>query len=272
MLAALRSADVQFKIIKGGGHRLSEPHEIDAILQHRNRIAGASLVDLPCLPPPPLPATPLAPTSSLPMRWSAAPWRRSRPATIRRRRKAFEQAAKASLDKDPGDGAHVAAAGNMWIAAGQPGKAAFDARPGAGTARAGGRAARRGLARPRPRGRGAERPQDRPGQARPRPLQTIAERSVLLVFLRRAGDPRRRRGDRQDVDRQGAGACAHRTRRCCSKPATSPISPATTMRRAAIGSAPPPAIPTGPVGKAAAKAIEMLGVTPTVKSRAAHAA
>ena len=32
-LAALRSADVQLKIIKGGGHRLSEPHEIDAILQ-----------------------------------------------------------------------------------------------------------------------------------------------------------------------------------------------------------------------------------------------
>lgn len=32
-LAALRSADVQLKIIKGGGHRLSEPHEIDAILR-----------------------------------------------------------------------------------------------------------------------------------------------------------------------------------------------------------------------------------------------
>ncbi|WP_308515336.1 alpha/beta hydrolase [Sphingomonas flavescens] len=32
-LAALRSADVQLTIIKGGGHRLSEPHEIDAILR-----------------------------------------------------------------------------------------------------------------------------------------------------------------------------------------------------------------------------------------------
>jgi pimeloyl-ACP methyl ester carboxylesterase len=32
-LAALRSADVQLKIIKSGGHRLSEPHEIDAILR-----------------------------------------------------------------------------------------------------------------------------------------------------------------------------------------------------------------------------------------------
>jgi pimeloyl-ACP methyl ester carboxylesterase len=28
----LRSADVQLQVIKGGGHRLSEPHEIDAIL------------------------------------------------------------------------------------------------------------------------------------------------------------------------------------------------------------------------------------------------
>ncbi len=29
----LRSADVQVNVIKGGGHRLSEPHEIDAILR-----------------------------------------------------------------------------------------------------------------------------------------------------------------------------------------------------------------------------------------------
>ena len=32
-LRALRSADVQLLVIKGGGHRLSEPHEIDAILR-----------------------------------------------------------------------------------------------------------------------------------------------------------------------------------------------------------------------------------------------
>ena len=31
-LRALRSVDVQLNVIKGGGHRLSEPHEIDAIL------------------------------------------------------------------------------------------------------------------------------------------------------------------------------------------------------------------------------------------------
>ncbi len=37
---------------------------------------------------------------------------------------AFEEAAKASPDKDPAAARLLAAAGNMWIAAGQPGKAA----------------------------------------------------------------------------------------------------------------------------------------------------
>ena len=32
-LRALRSADVQLTVLKGGGHRLSEPHEIEAILR-----------------------------------------------------------------------------------------------------------------------------------------------------------------------------------------------------------------------------------------------
>jgi pimeloyl-ACP methyl ester carboxylesterase len=31
-MRALRSSDVQLNVLKGGGHRLSEPHEIDAIL------------------------------------------------------------------------------------------------------------------------------------------------------------------------------------------------------------------------------------------------
>jgi pimeloyl-ACP methyl ester carboxylesterase len=38
----LRSADVQLQIIKGGGHRLSEPHEIEAILR-----AVAGLMETP---------------------------------------------------------------------------------------------------------------------------------------------------------------------------------------------------------------------------------
>ena len=33
LLGALRSADVQLNIVKGGGHRLSAPHEIAAILR-----------------------------------------------------------------------------------------------------------------------------------------------------------------------------------------------------------------------------------------------
>ena len=33
LMARLRSADVQLNIVKGGGHRLSEPHEIEAIVQ-----------------------------------------------------------------------------------------------------------------------------------------------------------------------------------------------------------------------------------------------
>ncbi len=33
LMRALRSADVQLQVIKGGGHRLSEPHEIETILR-----------------------------------------------------------------------------------------------------------------------------------------------------------------------------------------------------------------------------------------------
>jgi pimeloyl-ACP methyl ester carboxylesterase len=33
LLRALRSGDVQLNVVKGGGHRLSQPHEIDAILR-----------------------------------------------------------------------------------------------------------------------------------------------------------------------------------------------------------------------------------------------
>ena len=33
LLRALRSSDVQLNVLKGGGHRLSEPHEIRAILR-----------------------------------------------------------------------------------------------------------------------------------------------------------------------------------------------------------------------------------------------
>ena len=32
LMADLRSSDVQLRLVKNGGHRLSEPHEIHAIL------------------------------------------------------------------------------------------------------------------------------------------------------------------------------------------------------------------------------------------------
>jgi hypothetical protein len=32
-MRALRSGDVQLNVLKGGGHRLSEPHEIETILR-----------------------------------------------------------------------------------------------------------------------------------------------------------------------------------------------------------------------------------------------
>lgn len=41
-LRALRSADVQLNVLKGGGHRLSAPHEIEAILR-----TVAALIDQP---------------------------------------------------------------------------------------------------------------------------------------------------------------------------------------------------------------------------------
>ena len=33
LMQQLRSADVQLNVLKGGGHRLSEPHEIEAIVR-----------------------------------------------------------------------------------------------------------------------------------------------------------------------------------------------------------------------------------------------
>ena len=179
----------------------------------------------------------------------------------RGRRPGVREGRQASPDKDPKTARMWAAAGNMWIAADQPGKAALDldkalALPGL-------EAEQRGEAL-LDRARAAERrrPQDRAGQAQ-RGRADHRRRPVLLVFLRGAGDPRGRRGDRAVGDRQGADACAvrphhpvrgrprrrlHRRRR----------------RRAHIGSAPRPR-PQRPGRQGRRQALEMLGVTPTVK-------
>ena len=47
LMRALRSSDVQLNVLKGGGHRLSEPHEIDAILH-----TVAALIEQPLEPAP----------------------------------------------------------------------------------------------------------------------------------------------------------------------------------------------------------------------------
>ena len=97
---------------------------------------------------------------------------------------------------DPAKARMLAAAGNMWIAAGQPGKAARGARPGAGRHR---RCRPSSAAKPCST---APAPPKRRTTSRPRaPRSTeaaraISRRSLLLVFLGRAGDPRARQGDR----------------------------------------------------------------------------
>ena len=128
-----------------------------------------------------------------------------------------------------------------------------------------GRAARRSSARSGPRRRGAERSHDRPREGQ-RSRADDFQRSLLLVFFSIAGDARERSGDCADGNRPCAEARAIRSRRSCSKPAMLPISLAMTIRRAAIGLRAPASDPNGPIGKAAAKAIEMLGVTPTLKT------
>ena len=46
LLQQLRSSDVQLTIVKGGGHRLSEPNEIAAILHISPRTAGQHVASI----------------------------------------------------------------------------------------------------------------------------------------------------------------------------------------------------------------------------------
>ena len=179
---------------------------------------------------------------------------------------AFEEAAKASSDKDPKTARIYAAAGNLWIAANQPGKAALDldralALPGL-------EAEQRGEAL-LDRARAAEA-QDDLKTARARAREAAATISDDPFYWYFSAALAIREGDRTT--------------------ATSAIGKALTLapsdpvilfeaghvadfngddeaarnywRRAAASD------PTGPAGKAAAKAAEMLGVTPGVKADA----
>jgi tetratricopeptide (TPR) repeat protein len=179
---------------------------------------------------------------------------------------AFDEAAKASSDKDPKTARLYAAAGNLWIAAGQPGKAALDldralTLPGL-------EAEQRGEAL-LDRARAAEAQDDlKTARARANEAaQTISDDPFYWYFSAALAI---REGD------------AITARSAIGKALTlAPSDPAILFEAGhvadlsgdddqarsywmrAAGSD-----PNGPIGKAAAKAIEMLGVTPTVKTEA----
>src|SRR3954469_163468 len=178
----------------------------------------------------------------------------------------FEEAAKASPEKDPATARMWAAAGNMWIAAGQAGKAALDldralALPGL-------EAEQRGEAL-LDRARAAEAQNDLK-TARAKLTEAAATVSDDPFYWYFSAALAIREGDRA-----GAQAAIGKAL------SLAPSDPAVLfeaghvadfggdedkargywMRAAA-------ADPGGPVGKAAAKAVEMLGVTPVVKGEA----
>jgi tetratricopeptide (TPR) repeat protein len=177
---------------------------------------------------------------------------------------AFEEAAKASIDKDPKTARMYAAAGNLWIASGQAGKAAFDLD--------------RALALP-----GLEAEQR--GEAlldRARAAEAQGDLKTARAKLNEAGatisgDPFYWYFSAGLAIREGDAATAKMS--IGKALSLAPSDPTVLFEaghvadftgneddarrywtRAVAGD------PNGSVGKAAAKAIEMLGVTPTVKS------
>lgn len=180
---------------------------------------------------------------------------------------AFEDAAKASGDKDPKTARMYAAAGNLWIAADRPGKAAFDldhalSIPGL-------EAEQRGEAL-LDRARAAEAQGDyKTARAKAdQAAETISEDPFYWHFSAALAI---REGDHARAKSSIGKALA-----------LAPSDPAILLEAGhvadfngdddaarsywmrAAGSD-----PNGPAGKAAAKAVELLGVTPTVKSEAA---
>jgi tetratricopeptide (TPR) repeat protein len=177
---------------------------------------------------------------------------------------AFEEAAKASSDKDSKTARMYAAAGNLWIAANQPGKAALDldralALPGL-------EAEQRGEAL-LDRARAAEA-QDDLKTARARAEEAAASISGDPFYWYFSAALAIREGDH--------------TRATASIDKALKLAPSDPVILFEAGhvadfngdddaarnywSRAQASDPNGPVGKAAAKAIEMLGVTPTVKA------
>ncbi len=176
----------------------------------------------------------------------------------------FEEAAKASIDKDPKTARMYAAAGNLWIAANQPGKAALDldralALPGL-------EAEQRGEAL-LDRARAAEA-QDDTRTARAKLNEAAASISDDPFYWYFSAALAIREGD------------AITAKTAIGKALTLAPSDPTILFEAghvadftgdedsarSYWARAASSDPNGPIGKAAAKAVEMLGVTPTVKT------
>ena len=178
----------------------------------------------------------------------------------------FEEAAKASGEKDPKTARMYAAAGNLWIAADQPGKAAFDLDKA--LALQGLEAEQRGEAL-LDRARAAEAQNDL-ATARAKLNEAAATISADPFYWYFSASLAMR-------ERDGITARASINKALALAPADPAIlfeaghvadftgddgSARSYWMRAAQ------ADPNGPIGKAAAKAVEMLGVTPTLKADA----
>jgi tetratricopeptide (TPR) repeat protein len=184
--------------------------------------------------------------------------------------RAFEEAAKASNEKDPRTARMYAAAGNLWIAANQPGKAALDldralALPGL-------EAEQRGEAL-LDRARAAEAQEDLKA-ARARADEAAATISDDPFYWYFSAALAIREGDHA----KAAAAIGKALTLAPSDPAIlfeaghvadfngdDDAARSYWMRAAAND-------PNGPAGRAAAKAVEMLGVTPAVKAEPSAAA
>jgi len=182
---------------------------------------------------------------------------------------AFEEAANASSGKDPKIARMYAAAGNLWIAANQPGKAAFDldralALPGL-------EAEQRGEAL-LDRARAAEAQND---------LKTARDKANQAEPMI-SDDPFYWYFSAALAIREGDGS---RAQAAIGKALTlAPNDPAILFEAGHVADfngdseqargywmRSAGSDPNGPVGKAAAKAVEMLGVTPAVKTEATPA-
>jgi tetratricopeptide (TPR) repeat protein len=176
----------------------------------------------------------------------------------------FEEAAKASLDKDPKTARLYAAAGNLWIAANQPEKAAFDLDRALALPSLEG--AQRGEAL-LDRGRAAEAQGDlKTARDKANQAQEMIPDDPFYWYFSAALAIRERDGSRATT------AIDRALKLAPSDPAilfeaghvadfNGDDDSARSYWMRAAGSD-----PNGPVGKAAAKAVEMLGVTPTIKA------